>query len=106
MIFWRVAPNGVTDNGVTAMVKARPRSRRPGIQGAGDPASGPRLRFGVTQAPEDGKANRAVHAEALGCPQSMARKSMARIAAGVAYREKTLAVSGDTARLMEKLRSL
>ena len=101
MIFWRVAPNGVTDNGVTAMVKARPRSRRPGIQGAGDPASGPRLRFGVTQAPEDGKVNRAVRAEALGCSQSMAR-----IAAGVAYREKTLAVSGDAARLVEKLRSL
>ncbi len=99
MIFWRVAPDGVA-----VMVKAQPRSRRPGIQGVGESASGPRLKIGVTEAPEDGKANRAVRAvlaKALGCPQAMVQ-----IAAGVANREKTLSVSGDAVRLVEKLRSL
>ena len=86
------------------MVKAQPRSRRPGIQGVGESASGLRLKIGVTEAPEDGKANRgvrAVLAKALGCPQAMVQ-----IAAGVANREKTLSVSGDAVRLVEKLRSL
>jgi len=97
--FWREGPAGVT-----VMVKVQPRSRRPGLQGIGESAAGPRLKIGVTDAPEDGKANRAVRAvlaRSLGCALSMVE-----IVSGAANREKTLAVTGDADRLVEKLRSL
>ena len=99
MTFWQEGLEGVT-----VMVKVQPRSRRPGIQGTGDSAAGPRLKIGVTEAPEDGKANRAVCAvlaKSLGCPQSAVQ-----IVSGAGHREKIVAVRGDAAQLVERLRSL
>jgi uncharacterized protein (TIGR00251 family) len=99
MSFWRAG----TDR-VTVMVKVRPRSRRPGVHGVQESAAGPRLQIAVTEAAEDGKANRAVCAmlaQALHRPQSAVQ-----IVAGAANREKVLAVTGDSATLVALLQSL
>jgi hypothetical protein len=99
MSFWRAGSNGVT-----VMVKVRPRSRRPGVHGVQESAAGPRLQIAVTEAAEDGKANRAVCAllaDALHRPQSAVQ-----IVSGAAHREKLLSVSGDSAALADLLRSL
>jgi uncharacterized protein len=97
--FWRAEADGVT-----VMVKVRPRSRRPGLQGIQDSVAGPRLKIAVAEAAEDGKANRAVCAmlaRALHRPPSSVQ-----ILAGAANSEKLLAVAGDSAALAELLRSL
>jgi uncharacterized protein (TIGR00251 family) len=99
MSFWRAG----TDR-VTVMVKVRPCSRRPGVHGVRESAAGPRLQIAVTEAAEDGKANRAVCAmlaQALHRPQSAVQ-----IVAGAANREKVLAVTGDSATLVALLQSL
>ena len=99
MSFWRAG-----ESGVTVMVKVRPRSRRPGLQGVQESAAGPRLRIAVTEAAEDGKANRAVCsllARALRQPLASVQ-----IVAGAANREKLLSVTGDSASLVERLRAL
>lgn len=99
MSFWRAGADGVT-----VMVKVRPRSRRPGVQGVQESAAGPRLKIAVTEAAEDGKANRAVCAllaRTLHRPQACVQ-----IVAGAANSEKLLAVTGDTAALVELLRCL
>ena len=99
MSFWRAGSDGVT-----IMVKVRPRSRRPGLRGVQESGTGPRLQVAVAEAAEDGKANHAVCAmlaRALHRPQSSVR-----IVAGAATREKLLAVTGDSASLIEQLRSL
>jgi uncharacterized protein len=97
--FWRAAPDGVT-----VMVKVQPKSRRPGLQGIAPSADGPRLRIGVTEAAEDGRANRAACAalaRALDLPQSSVQ-----IAAGATSREKLLRVSGDANHLADRLEAL
>lgn len=99
MSFWRIGPDGVT-----IQVKVQPRSRRPGMQGIQESAAGPRLKIGVSEAAEDGKANRAVRAtlaKALHQPLGSVR-----IIAGAANREKLLAVAGDAAALVAMLRAL
>lgn len=99
MTFWRAVPNGVT-----VMVKAQPRSRRPGLAGVQDSAAGPRLKIAVTDAAEDGKANRAVCAalaEALERP-----RSAVEIITGATSREKLLMVTGDPVELVERLKNL
>jgi len=89
---------------VTVRVKVQPRARRAGIAGAQPAADGMRLRIAVTEAPEDGRANRAVCAalaEALGvAPSAVA------VALGAAAREKTLRVAGDPVRLAPRLEAL
>jgi uncharacterized protein (TIGR00251 family) len=99
MSFWRAGPDGVT-----VMVKVQPRSRRPGVQGIGDSGAGPRLKIGVTEAAEDGKANRAVCALLA----RMLRQPLAsvQIVAGAANREKLLAITGDPTSIVALLRSL
>ena len=52
--FWRPLPDGVA-----VAVKVQPKSRRPGLHGAAPAADGERLRIGVTEAAEGGRANRA-----------------------------------------------
>lgn len=97
--FWRAAPEGVT-----VMVKVQPKSRRPGLQGTTLSADGPRLRIGVSEAAEDGRATRAacaVLAQALSVPASAVR-----LLQGATNREKTLAVAGDPTTLTEKLATL
>jgi uncharacterized protein (TIGR00251 family) len=99
MSFWRAGADGVT-----VLVKVRPRSRRPGVEGVQDSAAGPRLQIAVAEPAEDGKANRAVCAmlaRALHRPQSAVQ-----VVAGAANREKLLAVTGDSAVLVELLRAL
>jgi uncharacterized protein YggU (UPF0235/DUF167 family) len=84
------------------MVKVQPKSRRPGVQGPS--ADGVRLRIGVSEAPEDGRATRAacvVLAEALDLP-----RAAVQLAQGASSREKTLAVVGDPAVLAERLARL
>lgn len=97
--FWRTAADGVT-----VLVKVQPKSRRPGLQGPADSADGPRLRIGVSEAPEDGRATQAacaILARALGVPQSAVR-----LLQGATSREKTLAVAGDPTTLSERLAAL
>ncbi len=99
MSFWREAMDGVT-----VMVKVQPRSRRPGVQGVGESAGGPRLRIGVAEPAEDGKANRAVCAllaHTLHRPQSAVQ-----IVSGATNHEKLLSVTGDAAALADLLRLL
>ncbi len=97
--FWRA-----TDDGVTILVKVQPKSRRPGLQGTAGSADGPRLRIGVTEAPEGGRANDAVcalMAQALGVA-----RSAVQVAVGATSREKRLHVVGDPATLATRLESL
>ncbi|WP_367615503.1 DUF167 domain-containing protein [Teichococcus aerophilus] len=89
---WRLLPDGLE-----LRVKAQPRARRPGLHGLVESADGPRLKLAVNEAPEDGRANKAICAllaEALHVPPS-------RIAVvhGAAAREKTCHIAGDPAAL-------
>jgi uncharacterized protein len=98
-MFWRPIPDGIA-----VAVKVQPKSRRPGLHGATPAAGGERLRIGVTEAAEGGRANRAacaMLAEALGLAPSAVR-----LAAGPTSREKTLHIVGDTAALGAKLAAL
>ncbi len=97
--FWRAGPAGVT-----VQVKVQPKSRRPGLQGITASPDGMRLRIGVTEAAEDGRATRAACAtlaQALGVPQSAVQ-----LIQGAASREKTLVVAGDATALIGKLATL
>jgi uncharacterized protein YggU (UPF0235/DUF167 family) len=97
--FWRSLPDGVA-----VAVKVQPKSRRPGLHGAIPSADGERLRIGVAEAAEGGRANRAacaILAAALGLPPSAVR-----LALGATNREKTLHVIGDPASLGVKLAAL
>ena len=94
--FWRELPDGVV-----VAVKVQPKSRRPGLQGRAPSATGERLRIGVAEAAEGGRANRAVCAtlaNALGLPASSVQLSL-----GAGAREKTLHVKGDPTVLGAKL---
>ncbi len=111
--WWRAVPGGVT-----VRVKAQPKARRPGIDGTtpGSPGTlrtlggtapgidGPRLRLAVTEAAEDGRANRAICAtlaEALGLAGSAVT-----VLQGAGSREKLLQVAGDPDLLALKLQDL
>jgi uncharacterized protein YggU (UPF0235/DUF167 family) len=85
-------------------VKVQPRARRPGLLGIAAAADGPRLKLAVTEAPEDGRANRAVClalARALGVAPSLVT-----VLHGATSREKTLTIAGDPASLAAALESL
>lgn len=97
--FWRSHPDGVS-----VTVKVQPKSRRPGIQGHAVSAHGPCLRIGVSEPPEDGRANRAVCAAlatALRVPASAVAVTL-----GHTSRDKTLHVAGDIALLTARLETL
>jgi hypothetical protein len=97
--FWRPAAGGVS-----VAVKVQPKSRRPGVQGRAPAAEGERLRIGVAEAAEDGRANRAACAtlaRALDLPASAVA-----VVAGQTSREKTLRVAGDPAALGPRLETL
>jgi uncharacterized protein len=90
------------EGGITLRVKVQPRARRPGIGGLAPGADGPRLRLAVTEAAEDGRANRAVCAAlatALGLPASAVS-----ILQGMAAREKLVQVAGDAGALSARVR--
>jgi uncharacterized protein len=97
--FWRPLPDGVA-----VAVKVQPKSRRPGVQGTAPAADGERLRIGVTEAAEAGRANKAACAalaDALGLAASAVHLTM-----GATSREKTLHVAGDPSKLGAKLAAL
>jgi uncharacterized protein YggU (UPF0235/DUF167 family) len=97
--FWRPLADGVA-----VAVKVQPKARRPGLHGAAATADGDRLRIGVTEAAEAGRANRAACAtlaQALGLAPSAVR-----LAIGATSREKTLHVAGDPVELGTKLAAL
>lgn len=97
--YWRIQPDGVS-----VTVKVQPKSRRPGIQGRAAGANGPCLRIGVSEAPEDGRANRAVCAvlaKALSVPNSAVAVTL-----GQTSRDKTLHVAGNPPELTARLESL
>lgn len=96
---WRELPDGVA-----VAVKVQPKSRRPGLQGTAPSAGGERLRIGVTEAAEDGRATRAACAtlaDALGVPAAAVQLTL-----GTTSREKTLHVAGNPAALGAKLAAL
>lgn len=97
--FWRTLPDGVS-----ITVKVQPKSRRPGIQGQAISVHGPCLRIGVNEAPEDGKANRAVCA--LMAETLRLTISSVNVTLGHASRDKTLHVAGDPAALTAKLETM
>jgi uncharacterized protein len=89
---WRAAPTGIK-----VLVRVTPKASREDIDGVADTAQGPALAVRVRAVADKGEANRAVEtlvAEWLG----VAKRSV-EVAAGGKSRAKTLAVSGDPARL-------
>jgi len=89
---------------VLVRVKVQPRARRNVLGGVVPASDGPRLKLQVTEAPEDGRANRAacaLLAEALGIAPSAVQ-----VVAGAAAREKMLAVAGDPAAIAARLERL
>jgi len=96
---WRVV-----EDGLELRVKAQPRARRPGLQGLVAGADGPRLKVAVNEAPEDGRANRAICAllaEALAVAPS--RVSVTQ---GMTSREKTVLIGGDATALAARMAEL
>ena len=86
------------------VVKVQPKSRRPGIQGLAPDIAGVRLRVAVTEAAEDGRANRAVCAllaDALGIGASQVS-----VLQGASSRQKTLLAEGDSAQLAIRMASI
>ena len=97
--FWREAADGVR-----VAVKVQPKSRHPGVQGRVADLDGSRLRIGVAEAAEDGRANRAacaILAEAIGLPHKAVEVHL-----GATSRQKTLHVAGDPALLVARLATL
>ena len=85
-------------------VKVQPKARRPGMQGTMQSADGPRLKVGVSEAAEDGKANKAagaILARALGVSPAAVS-----VVIGASNREKVIHVTGDPEILAAKFSSL
>lgn len=99
MAFWRAS-----EGGVRVAVKVQPKSRRPGVGGRAPDVDGARLRIGVAEAAEDGRANRAACA-ALAAALGV-RPAEVSVALGATSRDKTLFVSGDAAVLAARLEAL
>jgi uncharacterized protein YggU (UPF0235/DUF167 family) len=97
--FWRLA-----EGGVAVAVKVQPKSRRPGVQGRAPAVDGERLRIGVAEAAEAGRANRAACA-ALARALDLPAQAVA-VTGGLTSREKTLHVAGDPATLGPRLEAL
>ncbi len=97
--FWRA-----TQDGLRVAVKVQPKSRRPGLQGVAADIDGPRLRIGVTEAAEDGRANRAACA-ALADILGVAGSAVS-VSQGASSRQKTLLVLGDPVALAASLAAL
>ncbi len=74
------------------------------LQGLAPGVDGPRLKLAVVEAPEDGRANRAVCAalaRALGMPSFAAE-----VAQGHTAREKLVFIAGDPETLASRLEAL
>lgn len=95
-------PFRTSDDGVRVTLKVQPRATRARIDGIAADANGESvLRVRVSAAPEGGKANEAVIgllAKAWGMP-----KSALAIISGARGRTKTVLITGEPERLMNKL---
>jgi uncharacterized protein YggU (UPF0235/DUF167 family) len=91
-------------DGVSVAVKVQPKARRPGLQGTAPAVDGLRLRIGVSEPAEGGRANRALCA-ALAKALHIAPSDI-RITAGAAAREKVLFIDGDPEALAQRLAGL
>jgi uncharacterized protein YggU (UPF0235/DUF167 family) len=97
--FWRSGADGIS-----ILIKVQPKSRRPGLLGTAPSADGPRLRVGVSEPAESGRANdavRALLADWLDVP-----RSAVVIATGATSRDKLVRISGDPAALTVRLTAL
>jgi len=95
MAFWRASADRVS-----VAVKVQPKSRRPGLQGV----AGDRLRIGVTEAAENGRANQAACATLAAAMDIPA--STVSVLIGASSREKTLVISQPSPHLLERLAAL
>lgn len=89
---------------VVLAVKVQPKSRRPGLQGMAPDVEGSRLKIGVNEAAEDGRANRAVCGlleDTLALPGVVVT-----VAQGRSSREKTLHIEGDASAVVARLETL
>ncbi len=96
---WRPVPDGIS-----IAVKVQPKARRAGVQGTMQSADGPRLRVGVSEAAEDGKANKAacaILARAFGVSSGAVT-----VVIGASNREKVIHVAGDPEILAAKIVAL
>lgn len=90
--------------GISIAVKVQPKARRPGVQGTMQSADGPRLKVGVSEPAEDGKANKAacaILARAFGVSTGAVS-----VVIGASNREKVIHVAGDPEILAARLSSL
>ncbi|EFH11872.1 DUF167 domain-containing protein [Pseudoroseomonas cervicalis] len=92
------------EGGVELRVKAQPKARRAGLQGWIAAPDGPRLKLAVHEAPEDGRANKAICALLAGALH--VPPSAITVVQGATSREKTCRILGDSARLHETLEGL
>ena len=99
MRFWRALADGVMVSD-----KVQPKSRRPGGQGRVPAGAGERLRIGVCEAAEGGRANKAACATLAGALGIAA--SLISVVQGATSREKTLRIMGDPALLRVGLERL
>lgn len=95
MAFWRISADRIS-----IAVKVQPKSRRPGLQGV----AGDRLRIGVTEAAEDGRANRAACAT-LATAMEVPVASVS-VLIGASSREKTLVIAAPSPHVFERLGAL
>lgn len=86
------------------MVKVRPKSRRPGVLGVAPSANGPRLRLGVSEPAEAGRANEAVIGLLAGL--LVVPRAAVTIEIGASNREKTVRVTGPAEALRDRLAAL
>jgi uncharacterized protein len=97
--FWRPVAGGIS-----VSIKVQPKAKRAGIQGTMLSADGPRLRIGVNEAAEDGKANKAASA-ILAAAMGVAASAVT-VAIGASSREKVMHVTGDPMVLISRLDAL
>ncbi|WP_309228654.1 DUF167 family protein [Roseomonas sp. KE2513] len=100
----RAQPWRALEGGIELCVKAQPRARRAGLGGVAQGVDGPRLKVAVSEAPEDGRANRAVCA--LVAEALAVAPSRVSVAQGASSREKILRIEGDAAALASRLATL
>jgi uncharacterized protein len=99
-----IIPATPRPDGVVLHIRLTPKSSAARIAGVEDHGGKPVLKAYVTTPPEDGKANAALIALIaawLGVP-----KSAVAMASGQKSRLKAVAVSGDAAKLIEKISAL
>jgi uncharacterized protein (TIGR00251 family) len=99
MAFWRMGAGMVL-----VAVKVQPKSRRPGVQGLAPDVDGERLRIGVTEPAEDGRANRAV-CDVLARALDLSATAVT-VTHGKTSRQKTVQIDGEPAAIARKLEAL